>query len=84
MIKSTQYPTMEQVAAADRVQLARWYRFLSSPGQNHLDLLHSSGAITEAFSTVRDNEVLVMNQICERFNAMGGFTPEISKQIGWK
>ncbi|MDP1675686.1 MAG: hypothetical protein Q8L88_02380 [Bacteroidota bacterium] len=25
------YPTLEQVAVADRLQTCRWYRFLSSP-----------------------------------------------------
>ena len=30
-----------------------------------------------------DNEVALMNRICDRFQAMGGWTPELSKQIGW-
>ena len=25
----------------------------------------------------------IMNLICERFEELGGFTPEISKSIGW-
>jgi len=30
-----------------------------------------------------DDEVEVMNRIAERFNEFGGFTPEISKEVGW-
>ena len=30
-----------------------------------------------------DDEVKVMNRIIERFDEFGGFTPEISKEIGW-
>jgi len=56
-------PTMEGVEKADREQLCRWWRFLSSPET--------------------DEEVKVMNRIAERFKEVGGFTPEISKRIGW-
>ena len=57
------YPTMEQVASADREQICRWHRFLSSPEG--------------------DDELLVINEIFKRFKEVGGFTPEISKKIGW-
>lgn len=30
-----------------------------------------------------DGEVKIMNRIVERFKDLGGFTPEISKRIGW-
>jgi len=30
-----------------------------------------------------DEEVKVMNRISERLDEEGGFTPEISKRIGW-
>lgn len=30
-----------------------------------------------------DDDVNVMNRIVERFNEFGGFTPEISKEVGW-
>jgi len=33
--------------------------------------------------TTRDEEAKVMDRIAERFDEMGGFTPEISKRIGW-
>ena len=35
-------------------------------------------------SPMTDEEVIVMNRIAERFDEVGGFTPEISKRIGWK
>ena len=28
-------------------------------------------------------QIEIMNRICERFKEVGGFTPEISKHIGW-
>ena len=56
-------PTMEQVEKADREQICRWWRCLSSP--------------------TTDQEVRVMNRIAERFDKLGGFTPEISKRVGW-
>lgn len=31
-----------------------------------------------------DAEVKIMNRISERFDELGGFTPEISKRIGWR
>jgi len=31
-----------------------------------------------------DQEVKIMNLIAERFDEMGGFTPEISKRVGWE
>lgn len=57
-------PTIEEVEKADREQLYRWWRFLSSPST--------------------DDEAKVMNRIVERFDEVGGFTPEISKRIGWE
>ena len=30
-----------------------------------------------------ENEQMIMDRIAERFKAFGGFTPEISKQLGW-
>lgn len=30
-----------------------------------------------------DKEVPISNRITERFNALGGFTPGLSKKIGW-
>ena len=69
------YPTIEEVEKADRVQLARWYRFLPSPGTRAIG--------KENFEEVLDAEVKIMNRIVEKFKELGFFTPEISKQIGW-
>jgi DNA-binding ferritin-like protein len=35
------------------------------------------------FEAVKEQEVAVMDRIAERFKEVGGFTPEISKHIGW-
>ena len=34
-------------------------------------------------SPTNDEQVKIMNRICERFKELGGFTPEISKSMGW-
>ena len=34
-------------------------------------------------SPVTDSEFEIMNRIAERLDDLGGFTPEISKRIGW-
>ncbi len=34
-------------------------------------------------SPTTELEVSTMNAICARLNELGGFTPEISKRIGW-
>lgn len=69
------YPTLEEVKAADRIQLARWYRFLDSPGMKFVG--------TPKFEQKINEEVEIMNFICDRFKDLGGFTSEISKAIGW-
>lgn len=69
------YPTLEQVEAADQMQLCRWWRFLESPGLNAVG--------TDEFQAVLDSETAIMDRIAERFHEAGGFTPEISKAIGW-
>jgi hypothetical protein len=70
------YPTMEQVEAADRVQLAGWMRFLPSPG--------ASVKRMKDFDEALVREKVILDKIAERFKEMGGMTPEISKQIGWE
>ena len=30
-----------------------------------------------------EDQKKVMDRICERFKELGGFTPEISKKLGW-
>ena len=34
-------------------------------------------------SPMNDEQVKIMNRICERYKELGGFTPEISKVMGW-
>jgi hypothetical protein len=70
-----QYPTMEQVESADRDQLCRWSRFLQSPGMCAIG--------RPEFEQVLESQVAIMNRILARRDEAGGFTPEISKQIGW-
>lgn len=69
------YPTLGQVEAADTLQLARWYRFLPSPG--------TSGIESADFEEILQREIDVMDKIVERFIESGGMTPKVSKAIGW-
>lgn len=71
------YPTMEEVEQADRVQLARWTRFLPSPGS------WAVGVKVINFESVLAAEARIMNRISDRFKEAGGMTPQISKQIEW-
>jgi len=71
------YPTLEEVKKADREQLARWYRFLGSPGLNYID----EGQ--DIFEKKMEEERVIMNLIAQRFSEFGGFTSELSKKIGW-
>jgi len=70
------YPSMEQVEAASHEQLCRWWRFLPSPGYEQLG--------EPDFEQVLEEEAAVMNRIDARLKELGGFTPEISKLIGWE
>lgn len=70
------YPTMEEVDSADRVQLATWKRFLRSPGWNAVG--------QNDFEELLKHERPILDKICERFDELGGMTPTISKHIGWK
>ena len=69
------YPTIHEVERAGMVQLANWYRFLPSPGEN--------APRNVEWPLVMAEEVRIMNLIVTRFNANGGFTKELSKEIGW-
>ena len=72
------YPTMEEVNNASRMQLARWHRFLPSPGVWAID------KDQDTFHRVLKEETAIMSAIENKFHLMGGFTPEISKAIGWE
>lgn len=68
------YPTIEEIEKADRITISRWYRNLPFPGANHLG--------KDNFDVVCLHEAKLMERINERFESMGGMTPEISKIIG--
>lgn len=72
------YPTLEQVNEASRTQLCSWWRFLPSPG------MWAVGKGPAIFDKALVEEVKVMDRIAERMKEVGGFTPEISKLIGWQ
>jgi len=72
---SMKYPTPEEVEGADRVQLARWSRYLNSPGAAAIGTLE--------FNERLEEEGKILERILERFEEAGGMTPEISKEIGW-
>jgi hypothetical protein len=74
------YPTMKEVEKADREQLARWHRFLPSPGAFESEHTGCTGY----FKDILSKESRILNRIETRFSALGGFTPEISKKIGWE
>lgn len=67
------YPTLEEVEAASHEDLCRWRRFLHSPGLSAL-----------GNKEVEAREAAVMNRIVERVKGLGGFTPAMSKRIGWE
>jgi len=71
------YPTIKEVNEADRYQICKWWRFLPSPGFRAVDKSSAE------FTKVMDAEKPIMDRIAERFKEMGGFTPEISKAMGW-
>ena len=67
----SKYPTMEEVEKAEKHRLAFWYRFLSSPGSLYIG--------ENNFEEMLKEEHKILLRIIERFNALGGFTPELSK-----
>lgn len=70
------YPTMEEVEKADHKQLSRWYRFLPSPGRSAIGKSH------EEFYKFLGQESLVLERIVLRFKDLGGWNPELSKEVG--
>ena len=70
------YPTLEEVEAASHEDLCRWWRFLPSPG--------TSAIGTDNYMTVLESEAPVITRVVERFRKLGGFTPAMSKRIGWE
>lgn len=72
MPKIEAYPTMNEVETASHVQLGRWWRFLRSPRMSDL------------FYKESEKEREILNRICDRFQELGGFTEEVSKEVGWE
>ena len=70
------YPTMAEVEAAERYDLCRWSRFLPSPAMWAIG--------KDNFHEILDQEAAIMTRICDRLKEMGGFTSEISKDLGWE
>ena len=71
------YPTIEEVNNASRIQICTWYRHLQTPGDN---LTYSD---TEEYKNKVSDQRHVMDLICVKFKEVDGFTPEISKSVGW-
>lgn len=69
------YPTLDEVNTASHLKLCKWYRFLPSPG------LEGIGG--QDFDTTLKRQGPIMDRIVDRVKEFGGFTPEISKEIGW-
>lgn len=69
------YPTKEEVEKASHMELGRWKRFLESPGM--------SATGTVQFKRTLNIERAIMDRICVRFEQFGGWTPQLSKAIGW-
>ena len=76
LVKHMRYPSRDAVEKADRVQIARWWRFLPSPGVNYLG--------QEDFLEMCHYESETMDLINRRFDEFGGMNSELSKAIGWK
>jgi hypothetical protein len=69
------YPTLNEVDAADHFQICTWWRRLPSPGSRAIG--------GPEFDAVLESETAIMNRIGARLKEFGGFTPSISKAIGW-
>lgn len=72
------YPTLEEVNAASHERICSWVRFLPSPGSSAI-----GKGDYEAFRKRMEAEKVIMDRICQRLAHLGGFTPQISKAIGW-
>ena len=70
------YPTLDEIETADRIQIARWYRYLPSPGVNFLG--------KDNFNEMCNFQAMLMHRINARFVELGGMTSELSKIISWK
>lgn len=67
------YPkTIEEIRNADKITVCRWHRFATTDGM--LSICNDD----------LDKAIAMNNELYNRVHELGGFTPEISKQIGWE
>jgi hypothetical protein len=71
------YPSDEEVQNAEHMQLGEWMRFLPSPGIHHI----GDG---DDFQGMMQQESAILKKIAVRFEEAGGWTPTISKSVGWE
>lgn len=69
------YPTREQVEVASLFDLCRWWRFQGGPGLGRIG--------HDDFQETMERESILMVRIGERIKELGGWTPDISKRLGW-
>jgi hypothetical protein len=71
------YPDMGHVQTANRLKLAMWCRFLPSPGSAWI------AKSPVVFDTEMAKESCILEAIRTRFNFLGGWSPAVSKKLGW-
>lgn len=69
------YPTKEEVEEMNMVQLGWWVRHAASPG--------ASAYGQREFEEVAAKERSILERIYQRFQQGGGWTPALSKAVGW-
>ncbi|HRF80147.1 MAG TPA: hypothetical protein PL070_08670 [Flavobacteriales bacterium] len=72
---------MQEVDAAEKVQLARWHRFLPSPGAGPV-LVDGSSETGEQWQERVDREFAVLARITARLTDAGGWDAQLSKEVG--
>jgi hypothetical protein len=75
--EGSRYPDLDEIEQADHEQLARWMRFLPSPGTFAIDLDRSEFERGLRWESTR------LNRIIERFHDAGGWNSQLSKKVGW-
>jgi len=72
------YPTPDEVDGASHTQICIWWRYLPSPGMGAID------EQWDVFEAAQKSEGEILDRIGRRLKEFGGFTPFISKAIGWR
>lgn len=83
------YPTMQEVEAADKKQLATWHRFLPSPGAVYSDKAPATTLNADAqeetgeqWQERSDREFAILGRITARLTDAGGWDAQLSKEVG--